>query len=385
LNTTDVLLFKLDVHRWSWESHNRTPPVVTLFLPALEQTKSLYAGKRGESFVTRVATLAYSACTNESDRVVLDVGASEGYYSMIAAAHGCGVFAFDLIRGCARMFEAARVASALNINSTAFAANRIRYLLRPLGSGGRVPTEGDSGCGTALISHMTHAKNVSDEANNVRDEDSLSVSPLGGDELRALLAPYRSVAFCKIDVEGAELVALVALLPVLPLVQHLVVEVTPNLWLKYNHTSYTHGFGILAGLLDNDGFGAARTSTGCTFFRSKELFSHLRRDCRHDRPCGWGNRVFYREGQIDIWFARDKALFLRASPRITGFLGRGAGAPYMDDPHGKNLTCPDPNSMYSRPRHHYRNVAEAEAARVDKCTHVCGSHPGAFILHSKTA
>jgi hypothetical protein len=44
--------------------------------------------------------------------------------------------------------------------------------------------------------------------------------------------------------------------------------------------------------------------------------------------------------------------------------------PYLDDPHGKNLTCPEPGARYLMPKN--QSVADAEAARLAKCERVCG-------------
>jgi hypothetical protein len=373
-NPNRAALYQLDVRRWSWEteSGNRTPPVVQLFLPALGSTASVFEGHRGEAFVTRVATLACSACT--SDDVVLDIGASEGFYAMVAAAHGCGAIAFDLLAGCARMFEAARATGAAQLNSTAFAAERVQYIRRPLGSGDalNLPVEELlDGCGTMAASYRLNMSM------------SRSVSPIDSDGIRALMAPWSSISFVKIDVEGAELVALASLRLVLRSVQHLVIELTPDLWRKFG-SNLSHGIPIVANLLGKGGFGAARTSTGCSFHRPQDLYRYLQRDCRGTRwtgSCGWGSRIFYREGQIDIWFARDPALFKRANPLITGFLGKGSSVLYPDDPHGKNLTCPEPGARYLRPKH--RSVADAEAARLEKCERVCGgfTHNDSQLSH----
>jgi len=344
--------------RWSWGK--KDVGEIKFYLPKNGALTVVKDGKRGEAFVKRVAALACSSCMRSD--VALDIGANEGFYAMLAAAHGCGVFAFDLQQGCVQPFEAARSFNARVLNSSTFDRQRVRFITRPLSedtSGIMLPSA------PGMCGHMARLPR----------QRTRTIMPLGGAALRTLLecSLYRSIVLAKVDVEGAELKVLDALAPVIPNVQHLVVEVTPGLWPSHGHYSRGAGFAQIANLLSGRArFGAARTSTGCTFERDYELQRHLR--ARHWSR--WG--VVYREGQIDIWFARDAMLLQRANARITGFLGRGdirSDARYPDDP--KNTTCPEPGAQYLRPRK-YRSAAEAEEARVALCRFICGAHPRAF-------
>lgn len=358
-----ITLSPVRVHRWSWTTEQQSP--MSFYLPNNKDVKIVSEGQRGEAFVKRVASLACSECTR--DDVILDVGANEGFYAMLGAAHGCGVFAFDLQEGCAAPFESARAHNARVLDRIAFDATRVRFVSRPLGLGAPLMLPAAPGvCGPMVRFKAGHA------ANN--QTSTRRVVPLGGSALTSLIASYRpaSVALVKVDVEGAELTVLDTLQPLLSAIQHLVVEVTPELWPGFGWRNRTQSFARLARLLSDrgGGFGAARTSTGCTFTRPAELQRHLSHRT-------WGRRMFYREGQIDIWFARDLDLFWRASSRITGFLGRGGERDdrYPDDPH--NRTCPDQGARYMRPGR-YHSAAHAEAERVKLCSHVCGDHPSAF-------
>ena len=65
---------------------------------------------RGEAFVSRVSSLLCSSCRHEHD-YFLDVGSNDGHYSMLAAAYGCQVRAFDTIPMCGRRFESVQRAN----------------------------------------------------------------------------------------------------------------------------------------------------------------------------------------------------------------------------------------------------------------------------------
>ena len=350
--------------RWSWEAEQGN---VQFYLPKNSDLNVMKDGKRGESFVKRVATLACSVCA-ESD-VALDVGANEGFYAMLAAAHGCSVYAFELQEGCAQPFEVARSHNANVLNSTVFAPHRVRFITRPLSTDTSALTQMSA---PGVCGHMARLPiaNKSTHARAVRT--SRARTAIGRAVVRALLAGYRSIALVKVDVEGAELKVLDALFPVLSSIQHLIVEVTPSIWHKSGVTGQKDGFVRIAALLSGKArFGAARTSTGCTFERASQLQQHLSRRT-------WSHNVFlYREAQIDIWFARDAALLHQASKRITGYLGRSnSEALYPDEE--KNLTCPDPGAKYLHP-HKYSSATDAEKARVVICRQVCGNHPKAFL------
>ena len=99
----DQRLRSHDVVRWGEEGKDvEGVPVVV----ADDWGTSWVVGEHHhEAFVKRFVRYGASGCRN-GDMLVLDVGANSGYFSMISAALGCRVYAFELQAGCIELLKA---------------------------------------------------------------------------------------------------------------------------------------------------------------------------------------------------------------------------------------------------------------------------------------
>lgn len=132
----------------------------------------------------------------QSTPILLDVGANVGLYSVLVASHvpGCRVYAFEpMEENCERMEEAL----SLNEESIADMGSNVQVIRAALAESRgvrRFVASGDSGWGS-LIEPAGRRERVVD------------VETISGDEFLAE-HDISYVDYCKIDVEGAELIVL---------------------------------------------------------------------------------------------------------------------------------------------------------------------------------
>ena len=132
-------LLETAVPRWSWEwtwerPHGNAQNLRFIITHDRSQDVILN-NQRGEGFVKSVFLHVLSACSDVDH--VLDVGSNTGYYSMLAAAHGCKVLAIDAQPGYKTWFEWAREANKANhskVGSAQFSNGSVRLVTRPLSS-----------------------------------------------------------------------------------------------------------------------------------------------------------------------------------------------------------------------------------------------------------
>eukprot|EP00316_Scyphosphaera_apsteinii_P017584 CAMPEP_0119306144 /NCGR_PEP_ID=MMETSP1333-20130426/6965_1 /TAXON_ID=418940 /ORGANISM="Scyphosphaera apsteinii, Strain RCC1455" /LENGTH=199 /DNA_ID=CAMNT_0007309377 /DNA_START=220 /DNA_END=816 /DNA_ORIENTATION=+ len=168
-----------------------------------------------------------SACTNSTDdSTVIDSGANEGSWSLVAAAYGCRVIAVDPQPMCARLLQKA-VAAPANV----WLGGRLQVVNALLGTRRlniSFPVDGCHGVRQVLpngkLSQAYHGFRLTRASNKRVRVGSMSV-----DEL---LPPGGRVAFWHLDVEGAELdvLASAATLFVQRRIERVMLEVIPSFW-----------------------------------------------------------------------------------------------------------------------------------------------------------
>ena len=148
-------LFETSVPAWSW-NYSWTAPYgdgdgrQTRFVVSHDRSIDVIMNnQRGEGFVKQVFIASLSTgCQHPGSPAleVVDIGSNTGYYSMLAAAHGCTVLAVDAQPGCAQWFDWARSANDANysrLGSQQYSKAAVRMIIRPI-SNGNTPVEMDA-------------------------------------------------------------------------------------------------------------------------------------------------------------------------------------------------------------------------------------------------
>ena len=305
------------VPRWSWPGE--TPANTTFYVARSRGLRFVQTDARGEGFVKDVFRLMASGCATEaSPSPVVDVGANTGYYSMLAAALGCPVIAVEPQPGCRPSFDAALARNGQW-------SGRVRFVPQPLSSRQaliEVPTRGCAVTNQAKVEvggASAPGRAARRAARSGPAERPRRRGGGGGGGGGVTLIPTVSmqevlqggdgsggsarVRLVKIDTEGAEVVVLRSVLPVLARVDNLVVETSVGWWQRRYNVSRDEGAQLYASLLEVHGFPLARVSTGRLLESGEQVRSYIQ---NAPRDGYWG--------QVDIWFARDAALLRRASP-----------------------------------------------------------------------
>ena len=226
----DALRLPLD----EWERAVRFYPPVG----AAQSSDFILQGKRGEDFVMNIIRLAAGSCVRRSG-LFIDVGANEGFYTMLAAAHGCRVLAFEPQPGCAetlaetwrRNERAERECIIDSLDSLeevegVFASKNLQLIRAPLSDATEPLMIRERGCSTMAMATQPSPRGV---------------RPVGAADITAMLPDDVPILLAKVDTEGAELGVMRALAPVLQRIENLVVEVTPGWWRAYNHSWHQVG------------------------------------------------------------------------------------------------------------------------------------------------
>jgi len=231
----------------------------------------LLGNSRGEGFVKRVFHHVLAGC--KADDKALDIGANAGFYSMMAAAHGCHVTAFEPQPECQ-----ARIRAAIRMNGF---EQRVSLVPRPVSAKAFTLNVNQGSCALMFSPFITTRQpaTIAISSTCVQDE----------------LPPRQLVRLCKVDVEGAELDVLSSLDA--SLIQNLVVELSPGWWTRaLNHTRQS-GARLLAQFWTQGGFRRAQTAKG-KVFSSAEEFAHFILTMR------WRSY----EDQQDVWMTKEPKL-----------------------------------------------------------------------------
>ena len=130
-------------YNWTWLAPHGEARQLRFVVSHDRSIDVILNNQRGEGFVKQVFLATLAGCSGSM--AVLDIGSNTGYYSMLAAAHGCSVLAIDAQPGCAQWFEWARNANHANhsiVGSQQFSARSVRIVTRPV-SNSRAPVEVD--------------------------------------------------------------------------------------------------------------------------------------------------------------------------------------------------------------------------------------------------
>ena len=130
-------------YNWTWLAPHGEARQLRFVVSHDRSIDVILNNQRGEGFVKQVFLATLAGCSGSM--TVLDIGSNTGYYSMLAAAHGCSVLAIDAQPGCAQWFEWARNANHANhsrVGSQQFSARSVRIVTRPV-SNSRAPVEVD--------------------------------------------------------------------------------------------------------------------------------------------------------------------------------------------------------------------------------------------------
>ena len=187
------------------------------------------------------AALRWSGCRN-GDMLVLDVGANSGYFSMISAALGCRVYAFELQAGCIELLKALVHANGFT-NQVAV----IHGAVGALGEYAIAPAVGCAGDAFARDKGRGGAKDAAVPA--VDPQSELSYNDI-----------LKRIALVKVDAEDWRRV-LRRLGRLLNYAQVVLAELTPPYWTRANSTRRSVAT-TLASLLSRFGFAACLSSDG---------------------------------------------------------------------------------------------------------------------------
>ena len=240
-----------------------------------------------ESMVTRVFRRLASECVGR-DRVIVDVGANSGYYSLMSAALGCQVVAFEPQPGCQK-----RLDEAIRINAFQEA---MRVVPRPVGlPPGTLLGVNPHGCsGDYQLRPGAAAQRLPLRAEHMTRFTTVQ------HELKDFQRP-RLITLIKIDTEGAEGMALRSLLPHLGDVDNLVVETTPWRWPPVSNMSRAEVADVYASLLRPHRFVLAYVRTALGKTRWIDDAEDMRAYIGEEMPGDYW-------GMADLWFGRDAGL-----------------------------------------------------------------------------
>ena len=246
----------------------------------LQESHSEYA-------VTRIFRRLASDCADR-DTLILDVGANSGYYSLLSAALGCQVVAFEPQPGCHT-----RLKAAIQLNRF---HDAMRFVPRPVGlPQGALVDVSVHGCHGAyqLRPNAARPKPASDAQRPVRFttiQHALSKAE------RA-----KRITLVKIDTEGAEGAVLRSLMKHIDRIDNLVVETSPWRWPLVSNMSREMVAELYASLLRPGRFALAHVSSPIApgeWIDTPETMRHYTGELMPSHY--WG--------QADIWFGRDAAL-----------------------------------------------------------------------------
>ena len=92
--------------RWQWNA-SRPSENVSFYAVTDDSTQVLLRGHRGEGLVMDVFRILGRRCVRASQPpTVLDIGTNLGFYSFLAAAHGCRTVSYEPQPGCAKYYNA---------------------------------------------------------------------------------------------------------------------------------------------------------------------------------------------------------------------------------------------------------------------------------------
>ena len=249
-----------------------------------------------EAMVTRVFRRLASDCADR-DRLIVDVGANSGYYSLVSAALGCQVLAFEPQPGCQK-----RLAEAIKINGFHEA---MRFVPRPVGlPPGRSLGVNPHGChGDHMLQHDAAAQRVPLRAEHMTRFTTVQ------HELKDLRR-FRRIALMKVDTEGAEGMALRSLQFHMDHIDNLVVETTPFRWPPVSNMTRAEVADVYASLLAPNRFVRAYVRTALGQTRCIDDAEDMRTYIGKDMPGDYW-------GMADLWFGRDPGL-MRSVMEETG-------------------------------------------------------------------
>lgn len=199
----------------------------------------------GEKFVRHVfgrVLLNGMMCTASASKsrkgrggMVLDVGANEGYYGLLSGHWGCRVVLFEPQPGCIALIQAALLLNGLGkdmarliprpVSSTYM---ELPVLQTPVCYGGFSGADNSHYSLKRLPRH--HGKPPTSHTRTIPQ----NITTVGSVRFEDVFSAADEFALVKIDVEGAEIDILTALMPFIRRhqVHNLVVEMTPGWWSK---------------------------------------------------------------------------------------------------------------------------------------------------------
>ena len=218
---------------------------------------------------------------------VLDIGANEGFYGLQAAHWGCKVYFFEPQPGCV-----ARIQAALLING--FATNTARLIPQPVSSTqASIQVKPTSECHGEFfgVDQVHYSLKRAPAVRRSRPFDRVNTTAVRSVDLNVLFSETDHLQLIKIDVEGAEIDVLGALLPFIRRgqVQNLIVEMTPGWW-RPMHTMA--GATRLLQELELHNFSAVTQAQPSRAIPASELVGFI----QSRRP----------RAQQDVWFQRDR-------------------------------------------------------------------------------
>ena len=189
----------------------------------------------GEVFVRNVFASVLrngSSCTRS--KLVLDIGANEGYFGLLSAYWGCRTILFEPQPGCQTQLH-----GAILINGLSHVAELVP---RPVSkSRFLMPVMQDHSCEGGFMGAGSTHHSLKRRAlvRKTTVESHTTITPVPSVSLVEVLRPEEHVELIKVDVEGGELSVLEDLLPFIRrrLIQNIVVEMTPGWWPQIDATA----------------------------------------------------------------------------------------------------------------------------------------------------
>ena len=189
----------------------------------------------GEVFVRNVFASVLrngSSCTRS--KLVLDIGANEGYFGLLSAFWGCRTILFEPQPGCQTPIHGAILINGLShvAELVPRPVSKTRFLM---------PVKQDHSCEGGFIGAGSTHRSLKRRAlvRKTTVEPHSTITRVPSVSLEEVLRPEEHVELIKVDVEGGELSVLEDLLPFIRrrLVQNIVVEMTPGWWPRINATA----------------------------------------------------------------------------------------------------------------------------------------------------